>query len=152
LRFKEVAGMKVSDVNMEAGYFRIRGKGEYMRVIPISGLLHEALLPLFDQGMREHLQANGLRADLVFPSLRRGQKNDGKVTDIRQAIKWACKRAGITKRVTPHMLRHSFATHLLEQGNDLRTIQELLGHREVTTTQIYTHVAMGRKKGAIDTL
>ena len=152
LRFKEAATLKVADVNMGARYMRITGKGGTMRIVPISELLYQALDPLFDHELRDHLQAAGARADLVFPSLRKGEKNNGQVTDIRQAIKWASKRAGIAKHVTPHMLRHSFATHLLEQGNDLRTIQELLGHKEVTTTQIYTHVAIEQKKGAIDTL
>ena len=86
--------------------------------------------------------------DLVFPSPITGEK----LTDIRRAIWGAADRAGIKKKITPHMLRHSFATHLLERGANLRTIQELLGHEAVTTTQIYTHVAFDEKRKAVDML
>ena len=144
LRFKEVAGIDVKDVDLEGRYIRVRGKGDYQHIVPMSQLLHDALVPLLDQGLRRHI-----KTEVLFPLLRRGSE---RVTDIRQAIKWACKRAGVKKRVTPHMLRHSFATHLLEAGQDLRTIQELLGHKQVTTTEIYTHVAWDRKRGAVDAL
>ncbi len=148
LRFNEVAVLRIHQVNMAGKYIKVKGKGGKERIVPMSELLYQALVPLFDAHMRRHIRGNGIDADLVFPSLRTG----GKITDIRRAIKGAAKRAGIKKHIKPHTLRHSFATHLLEKGNDLRTIQELLGHKDVTTTQIYTHVAQGIKQRAVDTL
>jgi site-specific recombinase XerD len=76
------------------------------------------------------------------------RKTGKAVRDLRAAIAGACKRAGIEKHVTPHMLRHSFATHLVDQGVNLRLIQDLLGHKEVTTTEIYTHVSFGNLRAA----
>ena len=133
---------------MDRRYIRIRGKGDKERIIPMTDMLHDALVPMFDPYLRTHLKKIGHNVKLVFPSLRTGQK----LTDIRRAIWGAMSRAGIKKRITPHMLRHSFATHLLEADKDLRTIQELLGHEEITTTQIYTHVSQIRKRDAIDAL
>ena len=148
LRKKEMASLRVQDVNMDRRYIRVQGKGDKMRIVPMTDMLYEALVPMFDPHMRKHLKKIGHDEKLVFPSLRTGQK----LTDIRRAIWGAMDRAGIQRRVTPHMLRHSFATHLLEADKDLRTIQELLGHEEITTTQIYTHVSQVRKKDAIDAL
>jgi site-specific recombinase XerD len=130
---------------MAARRIRIHGKGNKTRIIPMTENLHAAL--------KTHLSSSeprpqGSGQDLVFPSPITGQK----LTDIRRAIWGAAKRAGIRKTVTPHMLRHSFATHLLERGANLRTIQELLGHEAVTTTQIYTHVAFDEKRKAVDLL
>jgi site-specific recombinase XerD len=151
MRFHEVSGLRMPDVDMTTKYIRIHGKGNSMRLVPMSAMLFEAMLPLFDERMRSHLRAKQHPgADLMFPSLR--NMGAGHVTDIRRAITWAAERAGVKRKVTPHMLRHSFATHLLEAGQDLRTIQDLLGHKEITTTQIYTHVAFNKKRGAIDAL
>lgn len=150
MRRTEAFNLSLNDVDMTNKYVRVKGKGGKPRLVPMTNLLYEAMVPMMDDNLRRHLMlSNVVNADLVFPSLRR----DGtKVTDFRRAIHYAKERAGIKKRVTPHMLRHSFATHLLEGGTDLRTIQELLGHSEVTTTQIYTHVATNIKQKAVDTL
>ena len=88
------------------------------------------------------------KGPLLFPSRKTGKP----LTDIRKPIQTAMKHAGITDKITPHMFRHSFATHLLEADQDLRTIQELLGHAAIGTTQIYTHVAMDRRQAAVDAL
>lgn len=141
LRMDEVFSLKVSHVNLDSGYIRVTGKGNKTRVVPMSEKL-------------QHLMAGQIAcrklidSALMFPSVRSG----GKATDMRRAIWGACRRAGIRRRVTPHMLRHSFATHLLEAGQDLRTIQELLGHEDIGTTQIYTHIAFKKKKGAVSML
>jgi len=150
LRFKEVVGLRVKDVDQDAGYLRILGKGDRERLVPATPKLMDAMSPLLDPLLRAHCERMGHPGkDLLFPSLRRGS---ARVVDVRQAIRFACKRAGITKRVTPHMLRHSFATHLLDNGKDLRTIQELMGHKEITTTEVYTHITFDRKRQAIDSL
>jgi integrase/recombinase XerD len=148
LRRKEMASLRTQDVNMDRRYIRVLGKGGKMRIVPMTDMLHKALAPMFDQRMRKHLDSIGHDSTLVFPSLRTGKR----LTDLRRAIWGAMDRAGIKKRVTPHMMRHSFATHLLEADKDLRTIQELMGHEEITTTQIYTHVSEIRKRNAIDAL
>lgn len=150
LRKQEAFDLKLTDVNLDSGYMRVTGKGGKERIVPVSKLLHSALVPLWDHNMRKHLIKNGFRSDLVFPALNR--RGNGKITDIRRALKYAMKRSGIDRRVTPHMMRHSFATHLLEAGNNLRYIQNLLGHEEITTTTIYTHVAISGLRDAIDTL
>lgn len=151
MRFDEVVNLKMEKINIAAGYIRITGKGDKQRLVPMSRLLCKALGPLLDTNLRNHLREKGARYDLVFPSLNtRGR--EGKVTDIRRALSYAISRAGIDRHVTPHMLRHSFATHLLEADNDLRTIQDLLGHEDLATTQIYTHISQVRKRKAIDTL
>jgi len=145
LRMDEVFNLKTKDVMPAPGYMRVTGKGGKTRIVPMH--------PEVKKAMEEHLCCQNVVSDLVFPSLQRKRKNPGRVpTDMRRALWGAMKRAGITKRVTPHMLRHSFATHMLENGQDLRTIQELLGHEEITTTQIYTHIAFAGKKRAVDSL
>jgi site-specific recombinase XerD len=102
-------------------------KGEHQRVI----FLHDKII--------ETMKVFGLKKEgIIFISNRERKYSE---ESIQQIVKQAAKRAGITKRVTPHTLRHSFATHLLEAGCDIRYIQELLGHKNLQTTQIYTHVA-----------
>lgn len=138
LRMNEVFDLRISDVHLSSGYLRVRGKGDKTRLVPMAPRLEDAL--------KGQVACRGLiGSELLFPSPKTGKKYD----NIKSALKLAVKRSGVNKHITPHMLRHSFATHLLEQGKDLRTIQELLGHEEISTTQIYTHVALDRKKDAV---
>jgi site-specific recombinase XerD len=142
MRMDEVFNLTLRSVNLDGRYIRVKGKGGYERLVPIAEKLYAML-----QGQMKCRKLCGF--DYLFPSLRIA---GAKATDMRRGLWGAMKRAGINKRVTPHMFRHSFATHMLEAGKDLRTIQELLGHKEVSTTQIYTHVALNRKKDAIGSL
>lgn len=138
LRMNEVFDLRITDAHLNSGYLRVRGKGNKTRLVPMAPRLEEAL--------RGQVACRALiGAELLFPSPTTGKKYN----NIKTALKSAVKRSGINKTVTPHMLRHSFATHLLEQGKDLRTIQELLGHEEISTTQIYTHIALDRKRDAV---
>jgi len=149
LRANEVRGLKTGAVDLNTGYLRIHGKGDKVRLVPMTQTLIEAMRQHF-KGMAARKKKSSLVWDnsLVFPSLRTGQR----LTDIRRPLQTAIEKAGIRQRVTPHMLRHSFATHLLDAKADLRVVQELLGHEKISTTQIYTHVALDRKRLAIDEL
>jgi integrase/recombinase XerD len=136
LRKNEVTHLKWSDINLAVGSVLVHGKGNRQRVIPLT----MTLITLLKELPRT--------SEWVFPSRITGHP----LVDLRRAIEWAKKKTGIDKRITPHMFRHSFATHLLEKGTNLRTIQDLLGHQQVTTTEIYTHVAQATARLAIDAL
>lgn len=138
LRKDEVCRLRLQDVRGDV--LLIHGKGGKVRMVPLT---HASRRAIDDQ--IKHLDKRGYDGELLFPSRSTG----GVLTDIRKPLATAMRRAGIEGRITPHMFRHSFATHLLEAGQDLRTIQELLGHEEISTTQIYTHVDLARKKLAI---
>ena len=137
LRRGEAINMEWKDVDFDGGALRIHGKGGKVRIVPMTETLKSSLRALL--GGR---QRNGH----VFRSRVRG----GVLVDIRRPLKTAVEKAGIMKHVHPHMLRHSFATVLLESGADLRSIQGLLGHESITTTQIYTHVTKERNRTLMD--
>lgn len=142
LRASEAAGLKLSHLSLDEGILRVRGKGDKERLVPVGRLALKSVKRYADSARNRLLK--GRAEDALFVS-RAGRKMS------RQAI-WAilkkCAReAGLRKKVTPHILRHSFATHLLENGADLRVVQELLGHADISTTQIYTHMDRSRLKG-----
>jgi len=139
MRFQEVAALRRRDVHDT--HIRVMGKGSKERLIPISPALRKAL-----DGYSESVVT--VDTDLVFPSPVTGLQ----ITTIKSAMRLAKKRAGIDRRITPHMLRHAFATHLLERGGDLRSIQMLLGHADISTTQIYTNVAIPHLANTINRL
>ncbi len=128
LRLSEVRNLKWQDIDFERGLIHIKqAKGEKERIV----FLHDRL--------RELLTGYGIRkSGIILYSERGGKYNE---RTIQQIVKNAARKAGIKKKVTPHVLRHSFATHLLEAGADIRYIQQLLGHKSLRTTQIYAHVA-----------
>jgi integrase/recombinase XerD len=139
LRISELVALDVDDVDLEEGSVRAVGKGSKERIVPLGRLAVKALEAYLTRA-RPTLAAPRSRGAL-FLNRRGGRLTRQGSTNI---IKDMARRAGIRKRVTPHMLRHSFATHLLEGGADVRVVQELLGHASLATTQIYTLVTQDR--------
>jgi site-specific recombinase XerD len=151
MRKAEATGLRWENVHFDHGIVRLKGKGGKTRIVPMSATLSARLIEHREAmiGLKRfrNLQEQGtLDAGLVFPSHRTG----GVIGDIRKAIVLAKKALDITRRITPHMLRHSFATHLIDDGLDLRSVGDLLGHESVSTTQIYTHPALRTKQQAIN--
>jgi integrase/recombinase XerD len=139
LRISELVGLDVDDVDLEEGSVRVLGKGSKERVVPL-GSMATAAVEAYLRRARPAL-ARDSSGPALFLNLRGGRLTRQGSTGI---LKNAAARAGVTKRVTPHTLRHSFATHLLEGGADVRVVQELLGHATLATTQIYTLVTNER--------
>ena len=139
LRVTELTSLQISQVSLNQGVVRVFGKGSKERLVPMG---EEALswLQRFIKGPRSEL-LKGIPSDIVFPS-KRGREMTRQTFWYR--IKIYADRAQINKALSPHTLRHAFATHLLNHGADLRVVQMLLGHSDLTTTQIYTHVAKQR--------
>ncbi|PJB34023.1 MAG: site-specific tyrosine recombinase XerD, partial [Deltaproteobacteria bacterium CG_4_9_14_3_um_filter_63_12] len=144
LRASELTGLKVRDVNLEAGYLKAFGKGSKERLVPL-GEQAVARVQLYLVSARgELLRKHSLAGETSLFVTRLG----GPMTrqGFWKNVKKYALAIGIKRAISPHKLRHSFATHLLEHGADLRTVQLLLGHSDITTTQIYTHVARERLK------
>jgi len=136
LRLAELRGLRLEQLHLEAGFINVVGKGNKERVVPIGRPAAAAVMRYLSAGRPQLVTP---RSPATVFLTRRGTAF-GHVTLWRH-IKHRVARAGIERPVTPHMLRHSFATHLLEHGADLRVIQELLGHANISTTEVYTHVA-----------
>jgi len=135
VRASEAASLTVAAINFQVGYIRCLGKGRKERIIPI----HQLALNRLQKYLQELRPAllKGKTAEALFLS-RTGQPLNR--TEVWRIVKRAVRRAGIVGKVTPHTLRHCFGSHLLQGGADLRSVQEMLGHSDVSTTQIYTHV------------
>lgn len=136
LRVSELVNLRLSCLFFETGYVRIIGKGDKERLVPI-GREAVKFINLYRNSIRVHLKVVPGNEDFVFLN-RHGRKLTR--TMIYIIIKDAAQKAGINKQISPHTLRHSFATHLVEGGADLRAVQEMLGHESITTTEIYTHL------------
>ena len=137
-RISEAVGLDVDDVDTEARTVLLRGKGGKQRLVPVGRPAVQALDAYLVRG-RPELARRGRGTPAIFLNVRGGHLSRQSAWQVLQD---AAERAGITSGVSPHMLRHSFATHLLEGGADVRVVQELLGHASVTTTQIYTLVTV----------
>lgn len=135
LRVSEMCGARLENLDLEKGFIRVAGKGNKQRLVPVGARAREAIERYLRLG-RPELVGKRTGGE-VFLSVR-GRKLTGQ--RIWQIMGDLGRRAGLEAKIHPHMLRHSFATHLLEGGADLRIIQELLGHADISTTQIYTHV------------
>jgi integrase/recombinase XerD len=141
LRVSELVGLKVMDVNLEAGFLRTMGKGSKERVVPLGQKACDALKDYLEEG-RLTLSKGKNPSSLFLNSRGKSLSRQG----FWKIIKAYGIMANITKKITPHSIRHSFATHLLEGGADLRSVQILLGHADISTTQIYTHITRERLK------
>lgn len=139
LRVSELAGLRVEDLHFDASYLRCLGKGGKERVVPLGGQA-AAFLRRYIEDLRPRLLRGGTSAHVFLSN--RGSALSRKT--IWQMIRRVARDAGITKKVSPHTLRHSFASHLLSNNAPLRVIQEMLGHADIATTQIYTHVDASR--------
>lgn len=144
LRVSELATLKLAEINLEDGFLFCRGKGGKERIVPLGRSAGDAVKrylagarPRFDSGGREELFLTRRGG----PFTRQG---------IWKLLRQHAGRAGLASKISPHVLRHSFATHMLERGADLRSVQLMLGHSQITTTQIYTHVSRERLRRVYD--
>jgi len=142
IRVSELVSLNIDDLNLGMGFVRCFGKGSKERIIPL-GRMALDWLDRYLQTARPKLLKKGQADKALFLN-----QNGGRLTrqGFWKIIKHYAREAGIEKDITPHTLRHSFATHLLENGADLRAVQEMLGHADISTTQIYTHVTKVRMK------
>jgi integrase/recombinase XerD len=136
LRVSELTSLKISNLFLDIDFIKILGKGDKERLVPIGS---EAIkfLRIFIEEVRVHIAVKPGKEDFVFLNMRGNPISRVMVFLI---IKDLAKKAGINKSISPHTFRHSFATHLIEGGADLRAVQEMLGHESITTTEIYTHL------------
>ncbi|HET7521698.1 MAG TPA: site-specific tyrosine recombinase XerD [Bacillales bacterium] len=141
IRVSELVGLNVGDVHLAMGFVRCIGKGDKERIIPLGKMASESLGRYLDRGRDALLKKK--RGDALFLN-----HHGNRLTrqGFWKILKGLALKADIQKELTPHTLRHSFATHLLENGADLRAVQEMLGHADISTTQIYTHVTKSRLK------
>ena len=145
LRVSELCNLLISDIWRDEGFVKVMGKGRKERFVPSSGrALRE--LSLWEE-CRCHINIRPGNEDYVFLSFKRGRKLS-RIT-VFHIVKVLAENAGITKEISPHTFRHSFATHLLEGGANLRAIQEMLGHESIATTEIYTHLDNSRLREEI---
>lgn len=136
LRVSELVNLRISNLHLDTGFVRVTGKGDKERLVPIGS---DAIkyIGIYKKNIRIHINIKPGQEDFLFLN-RRGSKLTRVM--IFLLLKALAKKAGIVKSISPHTFRHSFATHLVEGGADLRAVQEMLGHESITTTEIYTHL------------
>lgn len=134
LRVSELISLRISSIWTEQGFVSVIGKGDKQRLVPLGGMARDAI--------RDYLEVRGPAADRESSDILFLNRFGRALTRIAvfKMIKAYAMRAGISKEISPHTLRHSFATHLIENGADLRAVQEMLGHESILTTEIYTHI------------
>jgi len=135
LRLSELCGARLENLDLEEGFIRVTGKGGKTRVVPVGGRARSTVSDYIKNERAGLVKPK--TASWIFLSIRGGRLSPERVREI---VKQRARAAGLKQNVYPHLLRHSFATHLLQNGADLRVIQDMLGHADIATTQIYTHV------------
>ncbi len=136
LRVSELINLKISDLFFKEGFIKVTGKGDKDRFVPISEYTQK-YITLYQKEIRNHQDIKPQATDTLFLNRRGNRLTRAMIFTI---VKRLTEAAGIDKKVSPHTFRHSFATHLLENGADLRAIQQMLGHESITTTEVYVHV------------
>ena len=136
LRVSELTNLRISDLYFDEGFIKVTGKGDKQRFVPISDY-NIKYINIYKDEVRTHQDAKPEASDTLFLNRRGGQLTRAMIFTI---IRQLAEKANIRKKISPHTFRHSFATHLLENGADLRAIQQMLGHESITTTEIYMHV------------
>lgn len=136
LRVSELVSLKISDLFFDEGFIKITGKGNKQRFVPVGNLTQKYIL-IYKDNIRNHLKIKKGFEDTLFLNRRGNQLSRAMIFTI---IKDLATKINLNKNISPHTLRHSFATHLLENGADLRSIQLMLGHESITTTEIYVHL------------
>ena len=131
-----MVNLKLSDLYFDEGFIKVTGKGNKQRFVPISDI-NIKYIQLYHDGIRVHLPIQKEHEDFVFLNRRGKQLTRAMIFTV---IKQLAEKIGLKKSISPHTFRHSFATHLLENGADLRAIQQMLGHESITTTEVYMHV------------
>ncbi|MEA3369027.1 MAG: site-specific tyrosine recombinase XerD [Candidatus Ratteibacteria bacterium] len=145
MRVSELINLKVSDLNLKVGYVRCLGKGEKERIVPIGRPAREVIEKYLEKIRPAFVKSRKGYREPIFLFINRVGRSFSRQA-IWKIIKKYAQKARLRKNITPHTLRHSFATHLLQGGADLRSVQEMLGHVNIATTQIYTHVNRERLK------
>lgn len=145
LRVSELIDLKLSDINFTDSYIRVEGKGKKVRIVPLAAYTL-TVLKNYIFNVRNKIRATPKSSDILFLNSRGTGLSRVMVFIV---IKELAEKAGIYKSISPHTFRHSFATHLLQNGADLRFIQELLGHSSITTTEVYTHLDTENLRSAI---
>ena len=136
LRVTELVNLKISQLYLDVGFIRVIGKGDKERLVPI-GKSAIKFIQIYKNQIRVHLEVKPGNEDILFLNNRGSRMSRVMIFYI---VKSLAKKSGIRKNISPHTFRHSFATHLVEGGADLRAVQEMLGHASITTTEIYTHL------------
>ena len=139
IRVSELAGLNDDDVDLLSGQVKVRGKGKKERIVPLGSFAAKAI--------QNYLTSRPQTKGGLFINRRKTRLSD---RSVRRVLNKYARQISLKKEVSPHMLRHSFATHLLDRGADLRSVQELLGHANLSTTQIYTHVSTKRLREAFE--
>jgi len=147
LRVSELIALQLSDLFFDEGFIKITGKGSKQRFVPVGGYT-QRYLSLYISEIRQHQNAQKGAEDILFLNRRGRQLTRAMIFTI---VRQLAKNSGLNKTISPHTFRHSFATHLLENGADLRAIQQMLGHESITTTELYVHTSSKHLRQVIKT-